>query len=347
MLSIGAGAKSTATITGAGSTFVSPLVSLWAADYASKTGTQIAYSPVGSGAGIAAITARQVDFGASDAPLSPDQFTACNGCVQIPWALSATSIIYNLSGVPNNLHMTGAVLARIYLGQITKWNDPAIKALNPKVSLPSTSITPVYRSDNSGTTYNFTDYLSAVSPAWKSKIGVGRECATGPRARAARAAPASRASSRTRRARSATSDVAFALKNRLKFMSMRNASGKFTTPGLRGITRRGRDREVGAGVRRAAHRQPAEGRSARLPDLHVHVRDPADEDDKAAELRKFVFYAVNPTQGQKLGAEAALRPAAEGRARRVREDARRRSRASTLRSGAADAGALRGARVVR
>src|SRR5581483_8191050 len=169
-----AGARSDAgTLTGAGSTFVAPLVSLWQADYARKTGVQIAYSPVGSGAGIAAITARQVDFGASDAPLSPEQLQACNGCVQIPWALSATAVIYNLKGVPNNLHLTGAVLARIYLGQLRKWNDPAIRALNPKISLPATDITPVYRSDNSGTTYNFTDYLSAVSPDWKKRIGRG------------------------------------------------------------------------------------------------------------------------------------------------------------------------------
>src|SRR5581483_1451592 len=122
---------------------------------------------------VAAITARQVDFGASDAPLSPEQLQACNGCVQIPWALSATAVIYNLKGVPNNLHLTGAVLARIYLGQLRKWNDPAIRALNPKISLPATDITPVYRSDNSGTTYNFTDYLSAVSPDWKKRIGRG------------------------------------------------------------------------------------------------------------------------------------------------------------------------------
>src|SRR5437016_1681020 len=152
----GAGAKrSDTTLVGAGSSFVAPLVSAWQADYQSKTGVGIAYSPIGSGGGIAAISARQVDFGASDAPLSPDQFTACNGCVQIPWALSATSIVYNLDGVPNNLHITGAVLAQIYLGQIKKWNDAAIARLNSKVSLPSLDITPVYRSDNSGTSYNF------------------------------------------------------------------------------------------------------------------------------------------------------------------------------------------------
>src|SRR3954467_4379194 len=111
-----AGAKSNdTTISGAGSSFVSPLVSVWTPALGSAFGYSVQYSPVGSGAGIAAITNRQVDFGASDAPLTPDQAAACNGCVQIPWALSATSIIYNLPNVPNNLKMTGRVLASIYL----------------------------------------------------------------------------------------------------------------------------------------------------------------------------------------------------------------------------------------
>jgi len=126
---LGAGAKSNDdTLTGAGSSFVAPLVSVWTADYAGKTGVHIAYSPVGSGAGIAAITARQVDFGASDAPLSPEQFGACNGCLQIPWALSATAIIYNLPNVPNNLKLTGRIISDIYLGNITEWNDAKIQA---------------------------------------------------------------------------------------------------------------------------------------------------------------------------------------------------------------------------
>jgi phosphate transport system substrate-binding protein len=130
---VSAGAKSSAgRITGAGSTFVAPLVSLWAADYASKTGTQVAYSPVGSGAGIAAITARQVDFGASDAPLSTDQFTACNGCVQIPWALGATSIIYNLNGVPNNLHMTADSARQHLPGQHQDLGRPGDQGAQPE-----------------------------------------------------------------------------------------------------------------------------------------------------------------------------------------------------------------------
>jgi phosphate transport system substrate-binding protein len=305
---VGAGAKSSdSRLTGAGSSFVSPLVSLWSADYASKTGTQIAYSPVGSGAGIAAITARQVDFGATDAPLSPDQFKACNGCVQIPWALSATSIIYNLSGVPNNLRITGQVLARIYLGQITKWDDPAIKSLNPKVSLPSTSITPVYRSDNSGTSYNFTDYLSAVSPAWKGKIGIGVN-ANWPAGQGGRgSAGVSGVVSNTQGAIGYV-DVAFALKNHLKFMSVRNASGVYATPGLRGIN------AAAATVKRVPTTNelhivnPPKGDRLAYPICTFTYVVLPTKSEKAADLRKFVFYAVNPTQGQKLGPKLLFAP---------------------------------------
>ena len=167
----GGSATKAGTLSGAGATFPFPLISQWQKEYESKTGTHINYNPIGSGGGIAAITARTVDFGASDAPLTPDQATACKGCVQIPWVLSSTSVIYNLPSVPNNLKLTGPVIANIYLGKITAWNDPAIKALNPRVNLPSTKITPVFRSDGSGTTYNFTDYLARISPEFKSKVG--------------------------------------------------------------------------------------------------------------------------------------------------------------------------------
>ena len=128
--------------------------------------------PRSARAGIAQITARTVDFGASDAPMTPDQFSACKGCVQIPWALAATSIPYNLPGVKKQVKLTGPVIANIYLGKVTQWNDPQIQKLNPGVTLPATKITPVYRSDNSGTTYNFTDYLSTVSPRGSPRSGL-------------------------------------------------------------------------------------------------------------------------------------------------------------------------------
>jgi phosphate transport system substrate-binding protein len=162
-----------ATLNGAGSTFVAPLVQEWVGPVKSKLGITLDYSAVGSGAGIAAITGRTVDFGASDAPLSPDQFSACKGCMQIPWALASTAVFYNLNGAQNFLHMSGPVLAKIYLGKITKWDDAAIKKLNPGKNLPSTPITVVHRSDGSGTSYNFTDYLSSVSATWKSQVGKG------------------------------------------------------------------------------------------------------------------------------------------------------------------------------
>jgi phosphate transport system substrate-binding protein len=163
-------AASAYTLTGAGSTLIQPLEALWAKNYEERYHDTITYAAVGSGAGIAQITARTVDFGASDAPLTPSQAASCNSCVQIPWALSATGIAFNLPGI-RALKLTGPVLAKIYLGQITTWNDPAIAKLNKGIALPSMNITVVYRSDGSGDTYAFTDYLSRISSAWKSRVG--------------------------------------------------------------------------------------------------------------------------------------------------------------------------------
>src|SRR6478735_3963859 len=162
-------------LSGAGSTLIAPLMSQWQPDYANTAGITITYGAIGSGGGIGAITARSVDFGASDAPLTPDQATACKDCLQIPWALAATVVTYNVKGVEDKLKLDGPTVADIFLGNITQWDDPAIKALNPGVSLPSTKITPVYRSDGSGDSYVFTSYLSAVSPDWKSKVGASTQ----------------------------------------------------------------------------------------------------------------------------------------------------------------------------
>ena len=165
-------AAASAEIKGAGSTLVAPLLANWVNGFEANSAgaVKVTYGAVGSGAGIAQITARTVDFGASDAPLTPEQATACNGCVQIPWALSATGLGYNIPGV-KKLNLNGSVIAGIYLGKITKWNDAKIKKLNPGVHLPGTTITPIYRSDGSGDTYAFTNYLSKVSKYWRGNIG--------------------------------------------------------------------------------------------------------------------------------------------------------------------------------
>jgi phosphate transport system substrate-binding protein len=158
-----------ASLSGAGSTLVAPLEAKWAAGFAS-TGNSVSYSPVGSGTGITDITGNLVDFGASDAPLTPAQQNACPTCVEIPWALSATAVGFHLNGI-SSLKLTGKVLSEIYLGQITNWDSSAIKKLNKGVKLPKRKITPIYRSDGSGDTYAFTNYLSHVSGTWASKVG--------------------------------------------------------------------------------------------------------------------------------------------------------------------------------
>ena len=169
-LVVGTASASAAGLTGAGSTLVAPLMNNWINGFEIKEGIPVKYGAVGSGAGISQITARTVDFGASDAPLTPEQASACNGCVQIPWALSATGVGFNIPGV-KKLNLSGPILAGIYFGKITKWNDPKIAKINPGVKLPSLTITPVFRSDGSGDTYAFTNYLSKISPAWKSEVG--------------------------------------------------------------------------------------------------------------------------------------------------------------------------------
>jgi phosphate transport system substrate-binding protein len=164
-----AGKRSAGTLNGAGSSLVAPAVAKWGSMYSADT---INYSPIGSGGGIKQISARTVDFGASDAPLTKSQGAGCHGCVQIPWALTATIPVYNIPGVGDHqLKLTGTVLANIYLGNITNWNDPAIKALNSGLKLPDKKIVPVHRSDGSGDTYVFTNYLSKVNKAWKGKVG--------------------------------------------------------------------------------------------------------------------------------------------------------------------------------
>jgi phosphate transport system substrate-binding protein len=159
-----------ASLSGAGSTLVAPLESQWASDFQSRTGVSVTYGPVGSGAGIKNISAGTVDFGASDAPMTPSQASGCSGCVQIPWALSATAVGFHINGL-RKLKLDGNTIAGIYLGKITSWNDVRIRRLNKGVKLPNMKITPVFRSDGSGDTYAFTDYLSRINSQWRTQVG--------------------------------------------------------------------------------------------------------------------------------------------------------------------------------
>jgi len=162
-----------ADITGAGATFPFPIYSKWADAYKKETGNGLNYQSIGSGAGIKQIQAKTVTFGATDAPLKAEQLDK-DGLAQWPMVMGAIVPVVNLEGIhPGELVFDGETLANIYLGKITKWNDPAIAKLNPKLKLPTDAITVVRRSDGSGTTFNFTDYLSKASADWKSKVGSG------------------------------------------------------------------------------------------------------------------------------------------------------------------------------
>ena len=166
------------TLTGAGSTYVAPFFAAAFAKYHQQhPAVTVNYSPVGSTAGIAAISAKQVNFGASDVPMNASERAAAQGgpVTQVPDALGAEGVAYNLDlPAGTRLHLTGPVLAAIFLGQITRWNDPAITALNPGITLPPAPIAVVHRSDGSGTTYIFSNYLSSVDPAWAAKVGTGK-----------------------------------------------------------------------------------------------------------------------------------------------------------------------------
>ena len=169
----GASDRISTEVSGAGASFIFPLVSKWSADYNAATGAKVNYQSIGSGGGIAQIKAGTVDFGSSDKPLPSDELAAAN-LGQFPSAIGGVVPVVNIEGLsPGQLRLTGALLADIYLGKVSNWNDAAIAALNPGVTLPAEKITLVHRSDGSGTTYNFTNYLSKVSDGWKSGVGEG------------------------------------------------------------------------------------------------------------------------------------------------------------------------------
>ena len=168
-----ADAASARTITGAGSTFVYPVLSRWASDYKKAAGDEINYQSIGSGGGISQVKAGTVDFGATDKPLAPAELNAA-GLAQFPVIIGGVVPVVNIPGAhPGQIKLNGALLADIYAGEIKMWNDPRIAKFNPGLHFPAKEITPIHRSDGSGTTFNFTHYLGQVSPGWKSKFGEG------------------------------------------------------------------------------------------------------------------------------------------------------------------------------
>jgi phosphate transport system substrate-binding protein len=231
-------AASAATLNGAGSTLVAPIAAEWGTAWGQSTGNTVNFAAVGSGTGYKDIAQGLVDFGASDAPLSVYSTPPCANCIQIPWALSATGTSYRIDGLRlprhTNLHLSGPVLAEIYLGQITNWADPRIKALNKGASIPSTPITVLWRSDSSGDTYAFTRYLADVSPTFAGRVGSSTTVSvpTGVGARGNAGLSSALAGTNGGIAYIA---VSYLIANRLPAIGIRNASGRYVVPNLSAI----------------------------------------------------------------------------------------------------------------
>lgn len=222
-------AAQAADITGAGASFPAPIYSKWAAEYQKVSGNRINYQSIGSSGGIKQIIAKTVDFGASDAPLSIADLEK-NGLIQFPTVIGGIVPAFNLPGVkPGELRMTGQVLADIYLGKITKWDDPALVKLNPGIKLPDTAIAVVRRADGSGTTYGFTDYLAKVSEDWKSKVGSGTTV-NWPVGQGGKGNEGVSAFITRIPGAIGYVEYSFAKQTKLPFASMQNAAGNFVQP---------------------------------------------------------------------------------------------------------------------
>ena len=218
-----------ADVTGAGASFIYPVMSKWSADYKGATSKQVNYQSIGSGGGIAQIKAGTVDFGSSDAPLKPEEL-AKHGLAQFPSVIGGVVPILNVPGVaPGALKLDGATLANIFLGKVAKWNDPAIVALNPGLKLPDQKITVVHRSDGSGTTFNFVNYLSKVSPEWKDKVGEGTSVQW-PAGIGGKGNEGVTAYVKQIKGGIGYVELSYALQNKLSHASLKNAAGKFVQP---------------------------------------------------------------------------------------------------------------------
>ena len=224
-----AGDAVSAEISGAGASFIFPLVSKWSADYNAATGNKVNYQSIGSGGGIAQIKAGTVDFGSTDKPL-PSEELAAAGLGQFPSAIGGVVPVFNLDGVqPGQLRLTGALLADIFLGKVAKWNDPAIAAANPGVALPDEKITIVHRSDGSGTTFNFSNYLSKVSAEWKGKVGEGTSLQW-PAGVGGKGNEGVAAYVKQIKGGIGYVELAYALQNGMPYASLQNAAGQFVQP---------------------------------------------------------------------------------------------------------------------
>jgi phosphate transport system substrate-binding protein len=294
-----AAANSAQQVTGAGSTFVYPVLSAWAADYRNQSGTSVNYQSIGSGGGIAQVEAGTVDFGATDQPLKSDEL-AKNGLMQFPIVVGGIVPVVNIPGLEaGKLRLTGPLLAAIYQGKIKTWNDPAIVSINPGLNLPSSAIATVHRSDGSGTTFNFTHYLAQVSPSWKSGPGEGKTVSwtggVGGKGNEGVAAYVKQLPNSL-----GYVEYAYVMQNKMTYALLQNSAGNFVAPSAEAFA-------AAAGTADWAHAQDfnlvmtnAPGANAYPLAATTFILLPQQPQDKAKSDAAIAFfkYALEKGQGQ-------------------------------------------------
>jgi phosphate transport system substrate-binding protein len=238
VLALGLTAQASAlSLNGAGSTFIYPLASKWFYSYQQAKGVEINYQSIGSGAGIQQLQSQTVDFGASDAPMTPDQMNAVSGgVVHIPATMGAVAVVYNVDGVDSGLKLDGATLASIFMGTISNWNDKAIAELNPGVTLPDAKITVVHRADGSGTTFIFTDYLTKVSTDWAGTVGHST-AVKWPAGVGAKGNEAVAGVVRQIKGAIGYVEFAYAIQTKMAYAKMKNKAGSFIDPSMDSVSK--------------------------------------------------------------------------------------------------------------
>jgi phosphate transport system substrate-binding protein len=226
-----AGSGSGLALTGAGATFPAPVYSKWFDAYGQAHGLKVNYQSIGSGGGIQQVTQGTVDFGASDAPMNAEEQGKAPGVMHLPTVMGSVAVTYNLPGLAQPLKLSGPTLARLFLGTVTRWNDPAIAAENPGVPLPATNVVVAHRSDGSGTTFVFTDYLAQVSPEWKAKVGNGKSV-NWPGGLGAKGNEGVAGAVKQTPGSIGYVELAYALQNGLSMAALKNAAGQFVSPSV-------------------------------------------------------------------------------------------------------------------
>ena len=323
-----AGAALALDITGAGATFPYPIYAKWADAYRKETGIGMNYQSIGSGGGIKQIAAKTVDFGASDMPLKPEELEK-TGMIQFPTVIGGDVPVVNLKGImPGQLKLSGAVLADIYLGKINKWNDPAIAGLNAGVQLPASAINVVHRSDGSGTTFIWTNYLSKMSPEWKSKVGEGTSVnwpvGVGGKGNEGVASYVQRIEGSI-----GYVEYAYVLQNKMAFALVRNREGNFVAPSAKAFqaAAAGADWKASPGMYVILTDAPGKDAWPIAGATFILMHRTQDKPENAREVLKFFDWAY--AKGDRLAQELDYVPMPDGVVRLIQSNWKSQLRDST------------------